>query len=305
MSKTAMMLEPRMTNQSPIQIPDCVVIRKITEGGCAEIYEGTDIDTKRKVAIKVLHQRHLQNKTEQKRMLQEAALGLKLQECPYLVETLRSGKVGERPYIVFEFIPGVTLRELVRTYKRLTNAEVVQIAGAVGRAMRFMHQAGYYHKDIKPDNIMLDGEGTIKLLDLGFAESFTSVKLSFFGRTLEGSPLYMAPELIRTKKPSPATDIYALGCALYEAATGSPPFVADTDQQVLEKQCDMSARPTPVMEINSEITPFTQKLIMSALEKSTEKRHKSADEFMLDLARNPLAQRSESRTIPAGRWVKR
>ncbi|MCW8131238.1 MAG: serine/threonine protein kinase [Planctomycetota bacterium] len=281
-----------------------MISRKITEGGCAEIYEGTDIDTKRKVAVKVLHARHLNNKAEQKRMLNEGALGMRMRHCPYLVETLKMGKIGERPYIIFEYIPGMTLRELIREYKMLTNSEVVQIAGAVGRAVRHMHQAGFYHKDIKPDNIMLDGKGTIKLIDLGFAETFSSVKFSFFGRTLEGSPAYMAPELIRTKKPSMSTDIYGLGCSLFEAATGHTPFPADSDQQVLEKQCDMALRPGAIVDENPDISPFTQKMILTALEKNADYRHKSADEFLLDLARNPLTQQSDRFALPQGRWMR-
>lgn len=288
-----------------IQIPDCVISRKIAEGGCAEIYEGTDIDTKRKVAVKLLHARHLNNKTEQKRMLNEGALGMRLRHCPYLVEALKVGKIGERPYIIFEYIPGQTLRELIREYKRMTNVEVVQIASAIGRAVRFMHQAGFYHKDIKPDNVMLDGKGTIKLIDLGFAETVSNLKFSFFGRTLEGSPSYMAQELIRSKKPTAGSDIYALGCTLYEAATGQTPFPADSDQGVLEKQCDMALRPTPVSDINTDITIFTQKMIMQALEKNPDARHKSADEFLLDLARNPLTQQSDRNMKAVGRWVQR
>lgn len=305
MIKTSTLLELKepKTSMSTFQVPGCLLIRKIAEGGCAEVYEGTDQESNRRVAIKVLSTRQEGNKTEHKRLLKEGALGLRLRHHENIVQTLRVGRTGACPFIVLEFIPGLTLRELLRERKKLNNAELVRLSGALGRALRFIHSSALYHKDLKPDNIMIGEKGLVKVIDFGFAE--TRQSFSFFGRNLEGSPGYLAPELIRSKKPTMASDLYALGCTLYEAATGRMPFVGSSDAEIISKQLDPVLRPEPFIPGNSDLSIFTQKLILNALEKNTEKRYKSADEFLLELARNPLTNGSEKTIgIPAG-WTQK
>ena len=297
-------LKESKTIMSATQVPGYLLSRKLAEGGCAELYEGIDQENNRKVAIKMLSPRHLGNKSEYKRLLKEGALGLRMRHHENIVQTQKVGRAGECPYIVLEFIPGLTLRELLRERQKLNNTELVRLAGALGRALRFIHGSALYHKDMKPDNIMLGEKGLIKVIDFGFSESQAGLAFSFFGRNLEGSPGYLAPELIRTKKPSAATDLYALGCTLYEAATGRLPFGGSSDAEIISKQLDLACKPQPLAQLNADLSIFTQKLIMNALEKKTEQRYKSADEFLLELARNPLTGNSDkSIAIPSG-WTR-
>lgn len=285
------------------QVPGYLLIKLIAEGGCAEVYEGLDQETKRRVAIKILHPRHLANKVEYKRLMSEGALGLRLRHHENIVQTLKVGRAGELPFIVLEFIQGLTLRELLQERRMLKNVEVVRLAAALGRALRFIHSSALFHKDLKPDNVMLGEKGLVKVIDFGFADTHLGAAVNLFRRVLEGSPAYLAPEMIRTKKPSLATDLYALGCTLYEAAAGRVPYLGDSDQEVLSKQLDMAFKPTPLPHLNPDISLFTHKLVANALEKDTEKRYKSVDEFLLELARNPLAGNSEKViSVPAG-WV--
>ncbi|MCZ7645036.1 MAG: serine/threonine protein kinase [Planctomycetota bacterium] len=289
----------------PSLIPGYALHNKIAEGGFAEIYDGEELVSKRKVAIKILHPRHHTNKTEFKRLIAEGGVGMRLRNHENVVRFLQVGRSGRAPYVVMEFIQGRTLREILREQKRLSNQHVVLLAQALASGIRYMHSEGVFHKDIKPENVMLSDEGTIKLIDLGFAESKSSVKWSLFGRSLEGSPAYMAPELLRTKKPSEATDLYALGCTLYEAATGITPFTGLSDNEILQKQLNMSSRPTPVTEANPDITPYTERLIMNALEKHNKDRYKSIDEFLLELRRNPLLSSTQAHvSLPAG-WARK
>src|SRR3990172_2390941 len=126
----------------PSLVPGFALNRKIAEGGCSEIYEGEELVSKRKVAIKILHPRHAGNKAEYKRLLAEGALGLSLAPHPHLVQTLKVGKAGKAgacPYVVLEFAPGRTLREILRERRHLNNAEVVNLAGALARALLFLH----------------------------------------------------------------------------------------------------------------------------------------------------------------------
>ena len=274
---------------------------KIAEGACAEIYAAVDQSSGRQVAIKALHPRHLANKEEYRRLHDEGALGAKLEQHDNIAQVYKFGMAGNIPYIVLEYVKGTTLRELLGTRKMLINWEILSIAKGLCRGLRFIHNAGICHKDLKPDNIMINDEGVVKLIDFGFAENTKS--FSLFGKGLTGSPPYMAPELFSSKKPTPGTDIYALGCTLYEAASGMQPFGGMSDGEVIAKQKNMGFVPAPVATLNKGISSFTEKTIMTAIEKNISRRFKSVDEILLDLARNPAlrgARQSQSLPIVRG-----
>jgi eukaryotic-like serine/threonine-protein kinase len=268
-----------------IDIPGFTISTKLAEGACAEIFAGVELSTGRQVALKVLHRKHLANKTEYKRLIDEGALGQKLGQQDNLVQTFGAGISGNLPYVVLEYVKGRTLREIIASKKKFNDIEILKLAKGLARGLRFLHNALICHKDLKPDNIMIDDKGQVKLLDFGFAENTRAFKL--FGRSLDGSPPYMAPELFSTKKPTPQTDIYAVGCTLYEAAAGFLPFGGMSDKEVVMKQTNLRLAPPPLREANNTISVFTEKMIASALHKEMDKRFKSADEILLDLARNP------------------
>src|SRR5471032_1728252 len=194
-------------------IPGYTLNTKLAEGGCAQIYSAIDQRTGRLVAIKILHARNLNDKIEHKRLVDEGNLGLRLQH-ENLVRTYATGVSGSLPYIVLEYIKGRMLRDLIADKYLLGNVETLILAKSICHASRYIHDSGYVHKDIKPDNIMIGDAGDIKLLDLGFAEPLKTGFSLFGTKRLEGSPAYMAPELLLTKKASPATDIYSIGCTL-------------------------------------------------------------------------------------------
>ncbi len=271
-----------------MDIPGYVVGAKLTEGGCAEIYSAVEQGTGKPAAVKILHPRHAGNKIEYKRLVDEGALGLKLGRHDNIVQTLKAGLTGKQPFIVLEFIKGKTLREMVVEKRQFNDLEVLKLAKGMCRAMRVIHNAGIAHKDIKPDNIIVTEDGRFKLLDFGFAEPLKA-GFSLFGgsKLLEGSPPYMAPELFETKKATVATDIYALGCTLYEMATGAPPFAAMSNSQVIALQRDKATSATSIQQTNKSISILTEKLVMTACQKDTARRFKSVEEILLELARNP------------------
>jgi serine/threonine protein kinase len=272
-----------------IAIPGIQILRHVTDGGCAEVYEAEDAETGRHVAVKILHPRHRGNKTEHKRLLSEGALGMQVRHHLHLVQIMRVGAVGELAYVVEEWIPGLSLREMVRQKKLPHELNLLKLAGALARALKHLHDAKIVHKDVKPDNVLWPNPDGIKLIDLGFAEKIGGFGLtSLFGRSLEGSPAYLAPELIRTKKPSFQTDMYALGCTLYEAATGHVPYPGSSEQELLAKQVDMGAMPESIAAVNKNISLPTQKLIWTALEKNPENRYPTMDQFLMELQRHPL-----------------
>jgi serine/threonine protein kinase len=279
-------------------IPGYTVNGKLAEGGCAQILAGIEQSSGRKVAIKILHARNLSNKIEHKRLIDEGNLGLKLKH-DNLVRTYATGMAGDLPYIVLEYIKGRMLRDLVADKYLLGNVETLILAKNLCHVVRYLHDSNIIHKDIKPDNIMIAERGEVKLLDLGFAE--LPKGFSFFApRRLDGSPAYMAPELLLTKKASFATDIYAIGCTLYEAATGFTPFEGMSDAETISRQTNMKLAAAPVSQHNKRITPLTEKILLRALQKDAALRYKSVDEIMLDLARNPASNdpKSSNRLAP-------
>jgi serine/threonine protein kinase len=277
-----------------LSIPGYRLLQKMADGGCGEIFEAQDFNSGQRVVVKILHPRHYGKKVEVKRLLNEGATGMRLRHHPNLIQTIKVGQLEGIPYVVLEMASGDSLRNILRERTRLAEGELLRVLVALTGALKYMHDHGVYHRDVKPENVMVDGT-TIKLLDLGFAETRLSASLSFFGRTLEGSPAYLAPEYIEEKRPSPATDLYALGCTIYETASGFLPFVGLSDQEILAKQADRRLRPRNVGDYNANLSFPTQKIIHTLLEKPLSARYKSADEVWLELSRHPARPLNGSR----------
>ena len=267
-----------------IDIPGFTINKKLAEGACAEIYAAVDQSNGKLVAIKILHARHFNNKAEVKRLADEGALCMRLPQHDNVVQTYKFGTVNKLPYVVLEYIIGRTLRELVVEKRAFSDIDILKLAKDLSRALRHLHNAGVCHKDLKPDNIMITREGMVKVLDFGFSENVKS--FSLFGRKIEGSPAYMAPELFTSKKATPATDIYALGCTLFEAATGTPPFTGMSHSEGITLQANMGLEAPSLSRTNRQIGIMTEKMILTALQKDISRRYKSADEVLMDLARN-------------------
>ena len=276
-----------------VNIPGYSINVKLAEGACAEIFAGIEHQTSRQVAIKILHTKHLANKAEYKRLVEEGILGLRLPQHDNIVQFYNAGILDKKiPYIVMEYVKGRTLREMLAEREKFTDIFVLNLAKNLARALRSVHNIFICHKDLKPDNIMIRDDGGVKLLDFGFAEATKG--FSLFGKPLEGSLEYMAPELFATKKSTPATDIYALGCTLYEAATGFPPFGGMSEREVIAKQKNMNLHPPSLREANPRISLQTEKTIVTAIQKDVANRFKSADELLLDLSRNIALRANES-----------
>jgi serine/threonine-protein kinase len=265
-------------------------IRKIAEGGGGDVYEAQDQTTRRKVVIKVLAERDQLDKEKQKRLVREGELGLQVGAHPHIAQTCKTGRVEGVPYLIQEFAPGKSLRVWLRERQKLRNREILDIGRAVAKALQLLHQKGVFHKDIRPENVIYDGKESIKLIDLGAAESRSGFSLGglFARKTLSGSAAYLAPELIQSKKPSEGSDLYALGCALYELAAGRPPYVAGNDVLIHDKHLDPLLRPAPLFSVNDSISEATNKLILSTLVKDVNRRLATAGQFLMELNRNPL-----------------
>ena len=270
-----------------IAIPGVSLERKVAEGATSDVYRGTDDMSGCAVAVKVLSVKNRDKSDEIKRLVREGELAAKIKYHDCIAQTFRHGKVDKIPYIVQEWVEGNLLREVIRKRKVLQDKEIVMLAAAIGRALRHIHENGILHKDVKPDNIFCCPDGGFKLIDFGNAEPIIGWKLPFL-RKLEGSPAYMAPEYILTKRAGIQSDIYSLCCTLYECATGRPPYVGGNIDDILKQHIDPHKSAESPRNINKKISVYTNRMIALGLSKDPAKRYKTAHELLMEIARNPL-----------------
>jgi serine/threonine protein kinase len=183
------------------------------EGATGAVYRATDGE--RDVAIKILRDK---DAVARRRFEREARLAGG-SESRHLVPVL---EVGD-DYIVMPFYAGGTLADRLRVERRLSLDETIDLAAQLGRGLDALHEHGVVHRDVKPSNVLIDGDGTAALADFGLARGTDSTQLTQDGQLL-GTAHYLAPELIEGKRASPGSDIYALGCVVYECLAGEPPF---------------------------------------------------------------------------------
>ena len=198
---------------------------RIARGGMATVYVATDLRLERRVALKVMHG-HLSDDTVfQSRFIQEARAAARLAD-PHVVNVFDQGQDGDMAYLVMEYLPGITLRELLREQKRLTVPQTVTIMDAMLSGLAAAHRAGIVHRDLKPSNILIDANDEPRVTDFGLAKRLSSgTDLTLSGQVV-GSPSYLSPEQAagQGSRAGPASDVYALGAILYHRLTGRPPF---------------------------------------------------------------------------------
>lgn len=213
--------------------------KKLGTGGMAIVYQATDERLEREVAIKILRTDREAGAGYARRLFREAKTGARVQH-PNTISIFDVGNVGEIVYVVMELLIGRTLEDLVRAEKRLPPVFVMDIGRQSGEALSAIHHAGIVHRDIKPENMfVLDGSSgaMVKLLDFSIAKlsrEFESAQLTMDGAVL-GSAYYMSPEQVQAAPVSAQSDLYSLGCVMYECAVGRPPFDAETLTDLWDK----------------------------------------------------------------------
>src|SRR5579871_5045238 len=196
--------------------------REIGHGASARVWVAFDTVLERRVAIKMLDGPVGADREHVERFRREARAVARLRH-PHIVGVLDSGEHDGVPFIVFEYVEGETLKERIRRVGRLTITEAVAIAIEVSRALDAAHASGVVHRDVKPQNILLDPEGGAKVTDFGIARSGGEESLTLGGRVL-GTTEYVSPEQAIGAEVTGQSDIYSLGIVLYESLTGSVPF---------------------------------------------------------------------------------
>ncbi len=287
------------------------ILETISRSGMATIFKATDLETKLTVAVKVPHMQYESDPGFYSRFLREEEIGSSLNH-PYILkfypvpEELRS-----RPYIVTEYLRGYTLSHLLTSISPMPEKDAIKLAGRICQAIAYLHEQGVVHRDLKPQNVMLCNDGTIRIMDFGIAKAREGRRLTFSGFTpAVGTPDYMAPEQVRGKRGDERTDIYSLGAILYEMVTGAPPFQMENENPLVIMNARVEGDPMAPRKRNQNVSPQVEEIILHAMERDPKKRYQSAAEMKAELD-NPDAvqltgrcERLQEITTGKRRWRK-
>ncbi len=255
----------------------------IGTGGMADVYIGEDQRLSRKVAVKVLRSDLARDPSFLARFRKEALAAAGLNH-PGIVAVYDSGEEGLNSYIVMELVNGHTLREELQNPTGLTVERSLEIIEGVLEALSYSHENGIIHRDIKPGNIMLTDAGDVKVMDFGIARAMDDIGATMTSTwNVVGTAQYLSPEQATGEAADLRSDIYSVGCLLYELVTGRPPFTGDTPVAIAYQHVSADF-PVP-SAINPELDENIDKIITVALAKSPDDRYQSADMMLADIRR--------------------
>jgi len=254
--------------------------RKLGAGGMADVYLAEDQELGRRVAIKILNGRHANDDQFIERFRREAKNAAALNH-PNIVSIYDRGEAEDTYYIAMEYLDGRTLKELIVSRGAAPINVAVEYARQILSALRFAHRHGIVHRDIKPHNVLVDGEGRVKVTDFGIARAGTS-QMTEAG-SIVGTAQYLSPEQARGGEVDPRSDLYSLGVVLYELLTGKTPFDGETPVEIAMKH--LSNAPKAPSKLRPEVPPELDKVVLRALAKDPNDRYQNADEMEADLDR--------------------
>ena len=255
------------------------VVEELGKGGMGRVYKALDKEINEEVAIKVLKPEIASDETTVERFRNELKFARKIAH-KNICKMYHLAKDADTPYITMEYVAGEDLKSLVKRKGKITEKEAISIAQHVSEGLVEAHRLGVVHRDLKPQNIMIDTNGDAKIMDFGIARSVEAPGVTQTGIMI-GTPDYISPEQAEGEEADQRSDIYALGVILYEMVTGSVPFKGDTALSVALKH--KSTRALDPKDINPQISDDLNKLILICMEKDKELRYQTAGELLEDL----------------------
>ena len=251
----------------------------IGSGGMAVVYRATDRVTGNDVAVKILKDEFVADEQFRRRFLNESR-AISMLRHRNIVSVIDFEFEGNLQYIVMEYIDGITLKDFIRTQKAIPYTIAIKITMQILSALQHAHERGIIHRDIKPQNIMILSDGTIKVMDFGIARISKFETVTMTDKAI-GTVYYISPEQARGEHTDAKSDIYSVGVMLYEMLTGALPFDGDTPVSVAIKQ--IQSTPKEPRQINKMIPVGLEQIVRRAMMKTPEKRYESAIDMINDL----------------------
>lgn len=251
----------------------------IGRGGMSTVYRAHDLTLERWVAIKIMHREVARDSDQLERFRREAKSIAKL-SSPYVVGVIDADEQDQTPYIVLEYVDGQTLKQRVRDFKRLDIAEAVAFAIEIARGLAAAHARDIVHRDVKPQNVLLDEDGAARLTDFGIARQLNDESLTADGRVL-GTTDYVSPEQALGHDVTPQSDLYSLGVVLFEMLTGEVPFHGEN--QVAVAMCHVRDELPDVQQLRPEVSTVLATVVDTATAKDLSVRYHDAHEMIAEL----------------------
>ncbi len=270
-------------------------------GGMSEVHLARDLRLHRDVAVKVLRADLARDPSFYLRFRREAQNAAALSH-PSIVTVYDTGEAetptGPLPYIVMEYVEGVTLRDIVHTDGPMPPRRAIEVIADACNALNFSHQAGIIHRDVKPANIMISNTNAVKVMDFGIARAIADSNSVTQTAAVIGTAQYLSPEQASGNPVDARSDVYSLGCVLYEMLTGEPPFIGDTPISVAYQH--VREDPVPPSERHEGISPELDAVVLKALAKNPENRYQTAAEMRTDLVRVYNGETPEAPKVLSG-----
>jgi len=271
------------------------ILELLGQGGMGAVYKARDTELERFVALKLIRPDLASNPEILRRFKQELILAREVTHRN-VIRIFDLGQAKGFKFITMEYVEGRDLRAILREREKLPPEETVRIIAQVCRALEAAHAAGVVHRDLKPQNIMLDAKDRVYVMDFGIAHSLETPGMTQTG-ALMGTPEYMSPEQAKGIKVDPRSDLFSLGIIFYELLTGISPFKADTALATLLKRTQ--ERPQPPAEIDPTIPKAISDVVMKCLEIDRDQRFSNAREILEDLGQEmPTSVRTVAPTLP-------
>jgi serine/threonine protein phosphatase PrpC len=269
-------LDPTMSHE--LQINEVLdgrfrVVDVIARSGMASVYKANDLQTGKRVAVKVPSMQFESDPGFFTRFQREEEIG-RLLDHPYILHIVPMEKKS-RPYMAMELLDGQTLRQLMRSVPRLPVDDALKITSRLCEALDYMHKKNIIHRDLKPENVMICEDGSLRIMDFGIAKAAGLRRLTFSGFSpVMGTPDYMAPEQVKGKRGDERTDLYSLGAMLYEMVTGVAPFEGANPYIIMNSR--VTGDPVAPRKVHADIPASVEEIILHAMERNPAERYPSA-----------------------------
>lgn len=265
------------------------LVRMIRSGANVQIWEARAEGEKESCALKAIKIGQVKNKAEVEALKHEGAVGKTLKH-PNVIKIYEYHSEFSQPFLHMELYPAKNLKQLIKDKHEAVKAHIDTIIRQCCESLIHLHSSGWIHCDVKPDNFLVSGKAEVKLIDFSIAKPVKQGFKLFGAKKIQGTRSYMAPEQIRGKKVDARTDVYGLGCMMFEMVAGRPPFSGMNSDQLLQKH--LNSPPPTVKSANKRVRNEYSDLVGQMLAKDPEKRPQSIEEVLRQVSKSKALKAS-------------